>query len=566
MNNSRLRLFALALLIAFVGAIALMGCGGAATEPDEPSEEPGEEPSEDEPSEEPSEEPAEDDKSGGSISYGVNKEGDMLDPHVGSSRYDYAMFANIYDSLLYWDPDDQVPVPWLAESVEANDDYTKFTITLREDVTFHDGTPLNAEAVKFNFDRIVDPDTESAAAAGDMPGYVGTTVVDDFVAEVEFSSPNAIFEEALCGRVGMMNSPTAIEEKGHEDFIIAPVGTGPFMFVEWVERDRVVLERNPDYAWPNPDSTNDGPAYLDEVIYRFIPEDTARSTALERGEIDGTMRLPFQDVEKFEGDTNFQTRTDVLPGTGVMLVVNASRPPLDDIRVRQALQHLNDGEMISEVGYFGVSPAHDGSILSPPNASFVDLSDMYDFNVDKADELLDEAGWDEKDDDGIRMKDGEKLEIKYIGFTSEQTQRIMEYVQSEYLKAGIDLEIELTDGPAIQKARQEGEHDICHLTWICNENFLRALFHSENIGDGWNFTHTPDSTLDSMLEDADATLDWDERLEKYGEIQRYILEEAMIVPTVYQVNTVGLRSGIEGFRKESMSVEPPYFQETWLSE
>lgn len=127
-------------------------------------------------------------QSGGEVVFAVNREADMLDLHVGSSRYDLVPAAQIYDTYLFLSPEGEF-LPWLAEEVTANDDATQYTIRLRPGVVFHDGTPLNAEAVKFNFDRIVDPATASAAAVGDMGSYAGSEVVDDLTLVVNFEEP-----------------------------------------------------------------------------------------------------------------------------------------------------------------------------------------------------------------------------------------------------------------------------------------------------------------------------------------------------------------------------------------
>lgn len=500
---------------------------------------------------------------GGEVTYAVNREADMLDLQVGSSRYDLVVAANIFDTYLFLDEEGEF-LPWLAEEVTMSDDATEYLIRLRPGVTFHDGTPLNAEAVKYNFDRIVDPATASRGAIGDMGSYNRTEVVDELTARVFFDEPHPAFWFGLSDwRAGGPHSPTALEADP-EAFKFAPVGTGPFEVTEWIQRDRIVLERNEDYAWPRPGTKHTGPAYLDRVVFRVIPEDQSRIGALQTGEIDGMMRVPPQNVAGIKGSSDFTVVESTLPGTGVLIVVNGGKSPTNDPAVRQAILHATSQDLIARTGYFNAWPAHRGSVLSPPNPSYVDLSDMYPFDLERAEQLLDDAGW-VKGADGIREKDGEKAELVYIGFPSSETTRVMELMQATLLPLGIGVQILELDSGAIQKARQEGEHNIAHLTWIFKDaGFLRTLFHSENIGTGWNFTHAPDAELDAMLVAAETQADLSQRSQLYEDIQRHIYEQAMVIPTVVQFNVSAFSSNVVDAELFPVYGEAPYFYDTYI--
>ncbi len=499
---------------------------------------------------------------GGELVFGVNREADMLDLHVGSSRYDLVPAAQIYDTYLFLTPEGEF-LPWLAEEVTVNDDATEYTIRLRPGVTFHDGTPLDAEAVKFNFDRIVDPATASRAAVGDMGSYAGSEVVDDLTLVVRFEQPFPAFFYALSDwRAGGPHSPTAIQADP-EGYRFAPVGTGPFQFVEWTQGDRIVLERNPDYAWPRPGTKHEGAAYLDRVVFRTIAEDQSRVVSLRNGEIDGALRVPPQDVAALKSDPNFTVVEATLPGSGVLIVVNANKAPTNDLAVRQALLHVTSPDQIARVGYFNAWPAHRGSVLSPPNPGFEDLSDMYPFDPERAIELLDEAGW-VPGADGIRVKDGVRAELVYIGFPSAETTRTLELIQANLLPLGIGVEIRELDSGAIQAARQAGDHHIAHLTFVYKDaGFLRTLFHSENIGTGWNFVHKPDAELDAMLEAIQVTADMDARNQLVADVQAHMLEQGYVLPTVYQHTVNAFGSDVVDAEAFPVYGEAPYFYDTY---
>jgi peptide/nickel transport system substrate-binding protein len=502
-------------------------------------------------------------RSGGELAFGVNREADMLDLHVGSSRYDLVPAAQIYDTYLFLNEAGEY-LPWLAESVEANADTTQYTIRLRPGVTFHDGTPLDAEAVRFNFDRIVDPATRSAKAVGDMGPYARTEVVDDLTVVVHFSAPYPGFRAALADwRAGGPHSPTAIQADP-EGYRFKPVGTGPFRFVEWVQGSRIVLERNPDYAWPRPQTSNTGPAYLDRVVFRTIAEDGSRVVSLRNREIDGLLRLPPQELASFDGDDRFVIRRATLPGSGVILVVNAGKPPTDDLNFRQALLHAVSPDQIARIGYLGAWPAHRGSVLSESNPDFLDLSGTFDFDLERAAQLLDEGGWT-MGRDGVRVKDGNRAELVYIGFPSPETTRTMELVQALVEPLGIRITITELESGAIHRARQAGEHHIAHLTFIYTDaNFLRTLFHSENMGTGWNFIHYADAELDALLEAVQVEPNPERRTQITHEIQSMMLERGYVLPTVYQhtINVFGAH--VQDAESYPVYGEAPYFYDTYL--
>jgi peptide/nickel transport system substrate-binding protein len=499
----------------------------------------------------------------GEIIYGVNQEADMLDLQVGSSRYDLVVAANIFDTYLYFTEDGEY-LPWLAEEVTMSDDARVFTIRLRPGVTFHDGTPLNAEAVQFNFDRIVAPETASRSAIGDMGSYERTDIIDDLTVEVHFREPHPGFWFSLSSwRAGGPHSPTALQADP-EGFRQNPVGTGPFRFVEWVQRDRIVLEPFEAYDWPHPGAGHSGVARPDRVIFRLIPEDQSRIISLTNGEINAMMRVPPQSLAQLESNPNITINSKTLPGTGVILVINGNKAPTDDLAIRQALLHATSAPQIARLGYFDAWPVHTGSVLSSPNLGFLDTSDMYPFDLERAAQILDEAGW-VTGADGIRVKDGVRAELEYIGFPSAETTRVLELMQATLRAIGMDVNIRELDSGAIQTARQAGEHNIAHLTFIFqNPGFLRTLFHSENSGTGWNFWHAPDPELDALLVAGESEADLERRQQIYEDIQRHMMENAMVIPTVYQQQINAYRSEVQGIRLFEVYGEAPYFYEAFV--
>jgi len=494
----------------------------------------------------------------GEVVFAVNREADMLDLHVGSSRYDLVPAAQLYDTYLFLTPSGEF-LPWLAESVTANADATEYTIVIRPGVTFHDGTPLDAAAAKYNFDRIVDPATASRAAVGDMGSYTGSEVVDERTLVVRFARLYPAFFYSLADwRAGGPHSPTAIA-KDPAAYRFAPVGTGPFRFQSWTVGDRIVLERNPDYAWPRPDLTETGPARLDTVVFRTIAQADSRVVALRNGEIDGLLTLPPQELAAIAADARFQVLSATLPGSGVLIIINGGKLPTSDLAFRQALLHVASPEQIADVGYFNAWPAHRGSVLSAPNPGFLDVAGAYPFDLEAAAALLDGAGW-VPGNDGVRVKDGVRAELTYIGFPSGETTRTLELMQALLDTIGVKITIKELDAGAIQAARQAGEHHIAHLTFIYKDpGFLRTLFHSENIGRGWNFTHRPDAALDALLESIQTTADATARQALVDQAQQYMIDQALVIPTVYQQQITVYSARLDGVETFPVYGESPYF-------
>ena len=233
------------------------------------------------------------------------------------------------------------PVPGLAESWVISDDGMSYTFNLRHDVEFHDGTPFNAAAVKFSLDRIIAPDTQSQLAITLIGPYASTDVVNEYTAKVNFSEPYAPFLGNLSLPYMAMVSPTAVEKWG-ADYQLHQVGTGPFIFKEYVPNERLVLERNPDYNWAPSFAQHTGPAYLDRVVFRFLPDSSARIRALEAGDVDVARELPPEQSPRLAQNPDFTLLVGAMPGQTMQFFMNTQREPTNDLKVRQALLYGTD--------------------------------------------------------------------------------------------------------------------------------------------------------------------------------------------------------------------------------
>jgi peptide/nickel transport system substrate-binding protein len=282
---------------------------------------------------------------GGTLVYALTREIDNLDPtQFGGSTSTMVEFS-IYESLLYRAPDNSFQ-PWLAESWEVAPDGKQYTFKLRHNVKFHDGTPFNAQAVKYTMDRVHDPNakTRLGSSAGAYGFYEATDTPDDYTAVIRLSRPWGPLLDSL-SYIYRMVSPTAGQKWG-EDLGGHPVGSGPFIFQEWVPNTHVTLVRNPDYAWAPPFFKHQGPAYLDSVIFRQIPEDGTRIAALERNEAQVIDALPAQDLERVKSDPQYKVIVGLVPGQSYGYSMNMRKPPTNELAVRQALEYGVNREAI----------------------------------------------------------------------------------------------------------------------------------------------------------------------------------------------------------------------------
>lgn len=473
---------------------------------------------------------------GGTLTVGLGSEPETLDPGDAVYVQEQFVLINLFDSLLSMAPDATLH-PGLASSWEANDDYTEFTFNLRQDVTFHDGTPFDAAAVKASFDHIV---SDAVLESGGKTllvdhQYTETEVVDDYTAVVKFAAPYPTFLRDAARQWLSISSLAALEKYG-TDYGRNPVGTGPFRFVQWDAQSQLVLERNPDYNWAPEFAAHQGPALLDQVIFRFLPEAATRLTAFQTGEILVASEPPALDAIALSEGGEGVLATFAQPGIPAVMMINTEQAPTDDVNVRKAMiLSLNHEEFVQTAFQQLGIPSY--SVLSPTTWSFdEEAANLYRYNPEEAARLLAESGWTDSDGDGILDKDGEKLTIDYI--TSPIWEEAFNELLAGYLtKAGFDVQMRAMDDAGIAAEAGEGNYSMLYMYWTrADPSPLRILFHSENIDGGAAYTRFSDAELDRVLADGDTQTDEAVRKQDYVTAQRIIMENALVLP-LFTVNT-----------------------------
>jgi peptide/nickel transport system substrate-binding protein len=484
---------------------------------------------------------------GGRLVYGLTLAPSGIDPHIDASSELGIPLTSVYDTLVYQDPDGSY-VPGLAERWELSDDGLVYTLHLRSGVQFHDGTPFDAQAVQFNLDRIASPDTKSRKARGMLGPYDHTEIVDAHTVKVHFQEPYAPFLDSASQVYLGMASPAAVDRWG-ADYQLHQVGTGPFLFKEYVPNDHLTLARNPDYAWAPEVYDHDGPAYLDEIEFRFYVDPAVRALALESGEAHVMGEVPPQDAVRLEDNEAYNLYRVPVPGQPLQLFLNTEKPPTDDLRVRRALLHASDGQAIVSTIFQDYSPAAQGPLNTGTMGYDPAIEGMYTPDPDRAAALLAEAGWTDSDGDGIRDKEGQPLTLQAYLMGWGYLPEVGQMLQAQFLAVGIDLQTQTVAFPAALEAAGKGEHHLAPMTYSSSDpSVLGLTYLSSNADGGFNWSKVRDPDLDGLLESGVRTLDPLDRASIYSQAQMRIMELALVLPIREYVNLNAARAEVQGLQ------------------
>ena len=460
---------------------------------------------------------------GGEITVIHVTDSSTLDPISGNSGNDHMSLYPMYDRLLNFDPETLEPRPGLVAEWDQPDPQT-LVLTLQEGVTFHDGTPFDAEAVVYNLERARTLDRSTVA--GDLTMIESVEATGPHEVTIHMNRPDASLLLILADRPGMMASPTAIEEHG-EEFGLHPVGTGPFRFVEWRQGDRLVLEKNPDY-W------QEGKPYLDRITFRYITDVQTVVNALRAHEVDVALKFSASEVETLNVD---EIDLEVHPSLSTTLCYfNYSRPPFDDARVRRAVSYAIDREAINEALAYGL--AQPASTVFPPGywAADPELADTFTYDVELAKELMTEAG----------LEDG--VSIRALTYTGTAQTRLMEVMQAQLGEIGVDMSIEsLEVGSATSRFFEDLAYELYCAGWSGRPDpsqTANSLFAPDAF---YNAGGYESPGMVEALERAGAELDPEARAEAFSEVIRLSQEDALLLPVLFQPDITAVYDDIGGF-------------------
>lgn len=548
-------LYVLSLLI--IASMVLAACGGgAATEvategPEGPA---ATEPSDEEPTEEPMVE-------GEELIFAMSADAGTLDPALETSANSLIPANHIYEGLTRFAPGTTIPEPALATEWTASDDGLVWTFTLREGVTFHDGTPFNADAVVFNFERWWDPenayhqegqfiywDYMFQGVRGEDSVLAGIEKVDDMTVTLTLSRPNASLLNTLAMENFAIASPTAVEEQG-ETYGTAEgmaVGTGAFMVEEWVKEDHLTLVRNDNY-W-------DVAPTLQRITFRIIPDTSAAFLALQAGEIDAISLWASpgaDDIAVAEDDPNLQVVYNPAFNVGY-LGFNHSKEWLQNENVRLAIAHAIDKQAIIDAIYPG--DAEPASQFQPPSLwGYNNEIEDYPYDPELAAEFLQAAI-----DEGVEIPDPA---IFYVMPVSRayypDPQPTGELIQAQLAQIGINAEIQSPawPDPYISDLTEDGtKHDLFMLGWVGDngdpDNFLCVFFCGGDASfdnDGAGVPAPPNEEIAQLLRDAVAEVDFETRQSMYEQANQMLHDFVVSVPVVHRTPPTLLRAEVQGY-------------------
>jgi peptide/nickel transport system substrate-binding protein len=470
---------------------------------------------------------------GGEIVVGIEAETNSWLPGAGTFNQPGVNVAYaIYDPLMHRTEDGALE-PYLAESLESNPELTEWTLTLRPDVQFHDGTPLDGEALKTIFDDYLKaPGANTAASLAEVTSL---DVVDDLTVVYRLSQPNAAFPELLISPPGWPFSPTAAAAAG-EDAGANPVGTGPFRFVSWQRDSNLVVEKNEDYWQP-------GLPHLDKITFRPTPDEDTRLASLQSGDIDVMQSLRQSTVIRardLEGVDNYE-HLGSNSGGGT---VNTSKPPFDDVRVRQALAHALDQEALIEV--LG------GAGVTPPTTQFYSEDSPYyservaesypAYDPEKAQELMDDYVNDPDRSDGQPV--GTPLTFTYSCPPDPSLNEVAQLVQSLYGAIGAEVELEQVEQATwIQKMLARDYDTGCTRVGADRDPYL--VFDAAFTDGPLNMTAFQSPEIDAQLDILRTTTDLEARKAAVEEIGLIVNEN---VPNTFAGGTLTVMAAREAVK------------------
>ncbi|MBI4279304.1 MAG: hypothetical protein HY660_12690 [Armatimonadetes bacterium] len=465
---------------------------------------------------------------GGTLTVAIGAEVSSLEPQLTSETSTSGIRSHMYDFLVWSYTPDGSMQPMLAAKWEADSNAMSYTFTLTDKpVKFHDGSPFTAESVKATFERLVAP-TRASAAKNELDMIARVDIINPKTVKFTMTKPYALFARAVSSHPGAIMSAAAIAKHG-ENYGLQPVGSGPFKYVEYVKGDHLTLEKNPDY-WGEP-------AKLDKIVYKIVPESSARVVQLETGESHVIDRVPITDALRLERSAKVSIlRTTTI--RSVWYYLNQNRPLMKDIRVRKAVNHAVDRESIIKNILRGYAVRSDSPVSN--KVEFYAKQTPYSYDPARAKSLLKQAG----------VAEGTKLVIWTPQGRYVNDKEISVAVQSMLKKVGFDVELQaFGDFPTYLQALNTLQFDLALWGWAPgggNVDSLQLGLHSRYARKFMNWASFNNPKVDEALRKAAAEVDRNKRAAYYAEAQKLAVEEAAFLLMHYQMVMTGVSKKVAG--------------------
>jgi ABC-type transport system substrate-binding protein len=480
------------------------------------------------------------------IIFGVGTDVDELDPRTTDTQEGYIACANIYDCLVLYDLGATTIRPGLAESWEISEDGLVYTFTLRQGVNFHDGAPFNADAVVTWYNSVDEgaPDSQYDATrmvyiADFITDWVDSVeAVDEFTVRMTLPKPYSPLLANLAIPIASIVSPTAIAA-GLDSVSVNPSGTGAFRLArpeDWTRDSQLVLEANPDY-WG-------GAPKVEQFIIKIVPEGSTRLQQVETGELDVAWALNPEDVERARENPDLVVVEDAGLNTNAVHL-DVMQEPFTSKEVRQALNYAVNKEELSE-GLYNGNMVTAGGVLPPVDWAYNPDLRSYQYDPERARELLTEAGYDE----------GNPLTFTFMAYTIPRGynpvgDRLATAIQEYWSDIGVQADIQTAEWTQYRDDRRAHKYQCSLAGWQGDngdpDNFLYTFFSSASIG-AENFSRYENPEVDDLLNQAKEVSDQEERKALYQEAEQLIVDDAPWVFLGYQKHQVVTRANITDFQ------------------
>ncbi len=488
------------------------------------------------------------------IAFNGNSEPASLDGQIDPYQSAWLINSLSSDFIAFTNPDTGAIEPFLATGWDIEDEGRTWTFHLRDDVHFQDGERFDAEALKYNFERIMAPETASAQAADELGPIVSMDVLDEYTLRLNYDRPWVNLLNAMI-RIPLW-SPAALATYPPGEFDHHLTGTGPFTLTEWVPNSHARFDRWDEYNWGPSIKDEPGPVYLESVTLLFISENSVRGRIITTGEANMIQDLPSQFVSDYRNDPNYDLLMGFQAGTGLQFVMNTRKPPLDDVRVRQAIRYATNAEMINELAHDGLYQVAYGP-LTPSHPCYLEsMREAYPYDAARARSLLDDAGWVLQSGSTTRVAqgvagvaDGTPLDVLWTAISPDRDQPLGEILQAQLAQVGFNLTLEIVPGPVQLSRVQERTFD---LIYERQRNPTAAVLHqvwhsSNDRPGGWAWTGFVDPELDAILDEIQATADQARSCELAHQAQQIISDAAVQLPTLAQPMYYVLDASVQGF-------------------
>jgi peptide/nickel transport system substrate-binding protein len=477
---------------------------------------------------------------------------DRYDPHRSTARAGTEVLFMLGDTLVSLDFDMNTIRPGLATSWTVSPDGKTYTFKLRNDVTFCDGKKMTAADVVYSIKRWIDPATRSPVVwrAGPVDDVIA---IDDTTVEYRLKAPYSELLYQLAQSFGIIIDKANVEALGADFGVKGFNGTGPYCWADWRPRNDMRLKRNAAYKWGPPISENTGPAHIEEIIWRIVPEETTRLAAVMTGQSQITQYIPYSGLAQIRANRNLRVLETKEAFWTYFIGFKIDKAGVDDPLVRRALVMAVDQESISKDINFGeTEPAY-----SYVSQLARDWDKSYDgkllkTNVAEANKLLDQAGW-VKGADGFRTKNGAKLSPLVYGFAGSTWQKLMESVQGDLRKVGVDMRVQLFDATVAWGKLATQEFDMFGMSfpYVTAGEALNLYFRSQNTPTP-NRMNWKNEDTDKALVRASTAVDDAIRSGGFAEVIRQVHDAAVWIPLYHEPMKIAMSNRLAPFKAHNI--------------